>query len=286
MAKLMLKTCRWAVVFAVSMLITAQNVSAQNITIDPGIDLTADGATLGLLISGCNLTASSANTLGGRGHFSIGVSGTLSHPSFRVGSVSSGSLAAILRVGVLEGVNLGPSVHGLGSMDLYLRLGTLITNGRESANVNIWGLGTRIGILRNSILSPAVSISAGYHRTGNFGLAKVIHGTHPGPQDADVSTWSLRCELSKNLFFLTPVAGVGLNRNRIKSTRTVIPTGSGPSGLNPNINYFDPQGFEVIRKDLIYYAGVEWNFFLMRLGLELGRTGGETFGGLGLRVAI
>ena len=99
---------------AAAMSIAAQNVSAQNITIDPGIDLTADGATLGLLISGCNLTASSANTLGGRGHFSVGVSGALSHPSFRVGSVSSGSLAALLRVGVLEGVNLGPSVHGLG----------------------------------------------------------------------------------------------------------------------------------------------------------------------------
>ncbi len=281
-----MKIGRWLTMLAAAMLIAAQNVSAQNITIDPGIDLTADGATLGVLISGCNLTASSANTLGGWGHFSVGVSGAFSHPSFRVGSVSSGSLAAILRIGVLEGVNLGPSVHGLGSMDLYLRLGTLITNGRESASVNIWGLGTRIGILRNSILSPAVSISAGYHKTGNFGLAKVIHGTHPGPQDADVSTWSLRCELSKNLFFLTPVAGVGLNRSRIKSTRTGIPYGSGPSGLNPNINYFAPEGFEVTRKDLIYYAGVEWNFFLMRLGLELGRTGSETFGGLGLRFAI
>ena len=286
MAKLMLKTGRWLTMLAATMSIGVQNVRAQVKIIDPGIDLTTDGRTLGVLVSGCNLTASSANTLGGWPHFSVGVSGTLSHPSFRVGSVSSGSLAAILRVGVLEGVDLGPSVHGLGSMDLYLRLGTLITNGRESANVNIWGLGTRIGILRNSILSPAVSISAGYHRTGSFSLAKVIHGTHPGPQDADISTWSLRCELSKNLFLLTPVAGVGLNRNRIKSTRTGIPTGSGPSGLNPNINYFDPQGFEVTRKDLIYYAGVEWNFFLMRVGLELGRTGGETFGGLGLRFAI
>ena len=284
------KTCRWTVVPVVVFLLAARSLWAQNIIIDPGIDLATDGSTLGVLVSGGSLTASSANTLGGWGHFSAGVSGAVSHPSFRGlqggGHISSGSLAAILRVGILEGITLGPSVHGLGSIDIYLRLGTLINNGRESASTDIWGFGTRIGVLRNSILSPAISLSAGYHKSGDFGLAKSIYGPYPGPQDADISIWSLRCDLSKNLFFLTPMAGVGLNRNRIKSTRTGIDFGDGPPDLNPNRNYFTPEGFEVTRNDLVYYAGVEWNVFLMRLGLELGRTGGETFGSLGLRFVI
>jgi len=285
MAKPKLKYCRRLALLATVTLLAARSLQGQLI-IDPGIDLATDGATLGVLLSGGNLTASSANTLGGWGHISLGISGALSHPSFRIGNVSSGSVAGILRTGVLEGLDLGPIVHGLGSTDIYLRLGTLITNGRQSSGVPFWGLGTRIGILRNSILSPAVSLSAGYHKTGKFGLAAVIYGPHPGPREAEVSTWSLRCDISKNFFFLTPVAGIGLNHNSIKSTDSGIRYQGGPPGQNPFTKYFAPEGFEATGSDLVYYAGVEWNFFLMRLGLELGRTGGETFGGLGLRLAI
>jgi hypothetical protein len=273
-------------VFATVLLVTARYSAAQSIIIDPSIDLAKNGSSLGLLISGANLTSSSANTLGGPGHFSVGVSGTLSHPSFKGiqggGSASSGSMAGILRLGVMEGTSLGPSVHGIGSVDLYLRLGKLYTNGYKSSDTGFWGMGTRIGILRNSILTPAVSLCMGYSRTGKFNLSEVIYGTHPGSGKTNISTWSIRCDVSKNFFFLTPMAGIGVNRNRIKGDSIVEDI----NNLNPDKIYIAPEGFKTSGSDLVYYAGVEWNIFLLRLGLELGRTGGETFGGLQLRLAI
>ncbi|MEA2063930.1 MAG: hypothetical protein U9P14_09555 [Gemmatimonadota bacterium] len=281
----MLKTGSWPVAILAALLIAVQGIHAQGTggkIIDPGLELADNGRSLGVLISGVNLTGSSANTLGGWGHFSVGVTGALSHPSFLKGNVSSGSVVAVLRAGLTEGMILGPGLHGVGSIDIYLRLGTLRANGRQSADTDIWGLGTRIGILRNSILTPAVSISAGYTRTGSFGLSEVIHGPYPGPRDADISTLSIRCDVSKNLFFLTPMAGIGFNRTRIEGAASA----NVPSGKYPYATYFSLAGYEVTRTDAVYYAGVEWNFFLFRLGLEVGRTGGETIGSTSLRLSL
>lgn len=273
-------------VVATVFLFTARFVAAQSITIDPSLDLAENGSSLGLLISGANLTSSSANTLGGLGHFSVGISGTLSHPSFKGiqggGSASSGSLAGVFRIGIMEGTTFSPGIHGIGSVDLYLRLGKLYTNGYNSSDAGFWGLGTRIGVLRNSILTPAVSLCMGYSRTGKFNLSEVIYGRHPGSGETDISTWSFRCDVSKNFFFLTPLAGIGLNRNRIEGDGI----GGEINNLNPGTVYIAPEGYKYSATELVYYAGVEWNFFLMRLGLELGRTGGETFGGMQVRIAF
>ncbi|MBN2288039.1 MAG: hypothetical protein JXQ83_01815 [Candidatus Glassbacteria bacterium] len=281
----MLKKAEMLFLTASLCLFTAGSLAAQTKILYPEVELEKKGPVLGVLVSGGSLTASSANTLGGLGHFSLGLSGSLSNPSFkgspRGAKVSSGSAAAVLRAGILEGATLGPGLHGLGSLDLYLRLGNLATNGWEEDNAVFWGVGTRIGILRNSILSPAVSLSAGYHRTSELSLAEVIYGPLPGPKDVGISTWSVRCDVSKNFFFLTPIAGVGFNHNRFKS-----PPGAAPAGTNPAKVYFNPAGFTVSTTDLVYYAALEWNLFLLRLGLELGRTGGDTFGSLNIRLAL
>ncbi|MFH1070704.1 MAG: hypothetical protein V1794_13900, partial [Candidatus Glassbacteria bacterium] len=76
-----------------------------------------------------------------------------------------------------------------------------------------------------------------------------------------------RAEVSKNLFVVTPYAGLGANRNNAK-LRIL--------GL----------GTERTETDAVYYAGIEWNILLLRIGVELGRTGDQTYGTLGTRLTL
>ena len=77
---------------------------------------------------------------------------------------------------------MGPGVHGIGSLDVYVKAGQMFFNGDEgTTDLGHVGGGVRLGILRNSITSPAISVSVGYHKTGtldsdqNFPLDKLIH---------------------------------------------------------------------------------------------------------------
>jgi len=227
----------------------------------------SESTWLGGLIAGGNTSLSSANTLGGWGHFSFGVSGALSRPSMLGNTATASSISTILRIGAFKGLRLGPSVHGLGSLDLFLRLGRVNLNGLISEQSNIWGTGARIGILRNSIITPAVSVSAGYHSMGKMPFGSVWNPAIPATQEAEFSTTSFRIDVSKNLFVITPLAGIGVNRNRHAYWTNGIKV-------------------EQTKNESVFYTGVEWNFLLLKLGLEVGRTGGDTFGTMGLRLAL
>jgi len=219
------------------------------------------------MLTGGSLTASSANTLGGWGHFSLGGVVSVSRPRLPGTIVTASSVSALFRIGVFEGMRLGPGVHGVGSVDLYLRTGRLIAEGVNSENTALLGGGIRVGILRNSILTPAVSLSVGYHSSGKMPLSNVLGYQLLPFGELEFSSLALRIDLSKNLFRFTPMAGVGVNRNRIRQ----LLVGS---------------ELEVRETEAVYYGGVEWNFLLFRLGIELGSTGGDSFGSLGARFAL
>ena len=219
------------------------------------------------LITGGNTSVSSANTLGGWGHFSFGVSGALSRPSILGKKATASSVSALLRLGAFKGFSLAPGIYGLGSLDLFLRLGRVNLNGLISAHAYTWGNGARIGILRNSLVVPAVSVSASYHSMGQMPFGSALIGMMPVILETELSTTSFRVDVSKNLFVITPMAGVGVNRNR----RAYWPNGA---------------KVERTESESVIYCGVEWNFLLLKLGLEVGRTGGNTFGTAGLRLAL
>jgi hypothetical protein len=219
------------------------------------------------LIAGGNTSLSSANTLGGWGHFSFGVSGALSRPSIFDNTATASSLSALLRVGAFKGFRLTPGIHGLGSLDLFLRLGRVNLNGLISEHANTWGTGARIGVLRNSIIAPAVSVSVGYHSMGKMPFGSVWTHAIPSSEETEFSTTSFRIDVSKNLVVITPLAGIGVNRNR-------------------RAYWADGTKVEQTESESVFYGGVEWNLLVLRLGLEVGRTGGNTFGTAGMRLVL
>jgi len=226
---------------------------------------TNDNAWLGGLMTGGSLTSSSANTLGGLGHFSAGLSGSVSTDPYGTLSISTGSVSGVLALGILEGSSLGPAVHGLLSVDAFVRAGKLEVNGAGSDGAGFWGVGGRVGIIRNSILTPAVSVSFAHHETGEIGLAGRIFGsTLALPTDLSVN--SFRVDVSKNLFVFTPYGGIGTNSVTEKRKGTTVT--------------------ELKSTESVIYGGMEWNILVLRLGLEVQRTAGETIGSANIRVTF
>lgn len=254
---------------------------SQNAVIDPQPAMEQNGQALGMLLSGASLTSSpSANTLGGFRHFSIGGWGALVRPSLDNNKLNAGCITAVLRGGLFRGVNIGPGVHGLGSTDIFLRFGTIFANGRHSDSGGFYGAGARVGILRNSILTPAISLSASYNRSSDFNLGESIYGTPAGTGRADIEVWALRIDLSKNFFIFTPSAGFGLNNARIHSSGGSFSLAADGSAI------FNPAGYTARKNRMIIYGGLEWNVLILRMNIEVGHVADETFGSLGVRLTL
>ena len=235
----------------------AGNLNAQN---QPSV-----ANWFGALACGGSITGSSGNTLGGLGHFSVGVSGTLTRPDIGMLTATAASASGVVRLGLLSGSTLGPGIQGIGSLDIYLKAGGLFVNAATPTSAGHVGGGVRLGLLRNSIIAPAVSLTLGWHKISSLDIKA-------SPLDfdafkAEVSTLAFRADVSKNLFLITPYAGLGANRNKMELNIL---------GL----------GTERTVTDAVYYAGVEWNIFILRIGIEVGRTGDETYGTLGTRLTL
>lgn len=234
-------------------------------------DYSNTASWFGALSAGGNIVSASANTLGGLGHFSFGIDGTYLRPDVDNDEFNAGGYSAVLRLGITEGTTLGPSLHGIGSIDVYLKAGQMFLNGSTPTDVAHVGGGVRLGILRNSISSPAISITAGYHKTGGLKIFETVdlpaNLSALNPPEVEVGSWAFRADISKNLFVITPYAGIGVNISSIDVS------GSGVT-------------WDGDQTESVYYGGLEWNLMILHLGLEIGRSGGETYGKLGVRLAL
>lgn len=93
------------------------------------------------------------------------------------------ALTGTAMVGLLPGVNLAPTAGGVGSVDLiaqatYLPFETFNTPGLGERSPDLaYGLGARIGIVRESFVLPGVSVSGMYRRLGKVAFGNVCQGT-------------------------------------------------------------------------------------------------------------
>jgi hypothetical protein len=153
----------------------------------------------------------------------------------RVLGVPAPALSGTASVEVYPGFNPPlPFVSGIGSVDVlavgtWLPFRTFSVDGfRDGPQDVSYGLGARVGLLRESFLLPGVSVSLMRHRLGQVQFGSVcpdgeVAGICPPTSDAgdvgefafDVTNWSSRLIASKRLFGLGLTAGVG--RDRVSS---------------------------------------------------------------------
>jgi hypothetical protein len=143
------------------------------------------------------------------------------------------ALSGTVSVGLFNGVSLAPTLGGFGSIDL---LGTATyvpfdlaedETFDEASSTTSWGVGARVGIIRESLVTPGVSVSVMYRNLGEVSFGSVCSGDEVpvlgpadprracvGPDDLgefhfDLTNWSTRATIGKRFLGLGLTAGVG-----------------------------------------------------------------------------
>lgn len=170
------------------------------------------------------------------------------------------ALSATGSVGVFPGVSVLPTIGGVGAIDLlgtatWLPLSTFDVKGFSRGDVPdfTWGLGARVGLLRESFTMPGVSVSLMYRRLAELSFGNVCENAalggvtqsgngytvasgpctgsgDPGEFRMNLSDWSTRAAVSKRLLGLGLTAGVGYDRFGSDvgfGLRTSCPAGTG-----------------------------------------------------------
>jgi len=229
------------------------------------------------------------------------------------------ALSGDVSVGLFPGFNLTPFVTGVGAVDLigsatWLPFSAIASDGFADDNPNFaFGVGGRLGLLRESILTPAASVSVVRHSLGRSqfgdicpgetaleeGVRRCLGGGDPGEFAFDLTNWSTRALVSKRLLGVGATLGVGWDR-----------LGSGIDfgyregvGAPARIERFEGLGLDETRMSV--FGNLSYTLLIGTLGIEGGWVEGaepiEGFAGresdfdprrrsyfanLGLRIAL
>jgi len=220
-----------------------------------------------------------ANTLGGLPHFQITAGMNLrtvrftdpNDPSNNV-EWTAGAISVEGKVGLFEGKNVAIGVGGLGSIDLLLRFSFYpMGEGDSTTFVPLFGVGLKLGVIRESLTTPAISITGQFTGSSKFKLSDPS-GTYA---EFTMKVFSLHADVSKNFMLVTPYAGGGFNIN----------------SLGAEIWY--DQGFSVVHDTyavsplaMKYYVGLHKQIFFFGVNLEGGLSGETFYWALGLSAGM
>lgn len=197
------------------------------------------------------------------------------------------ALGANVAIGALSGFTVAPGVGGIGSVDLlgsatWLPFRALRTQGFEAEAPDVaWGVGARVGLLRESFTMPGVSVSVMYHDLGRVAFGNVCRGEEfvdrcIGGGDAgefafDLRNWSTRAVVGKRFLGVGLTAGAGYDTYA--------------SDVDYGFRYPDLlPGDVVVRQEDIDLRSTRWSafgnlsytFLLTTVALEAGWQQGDT----------
>ncbi len=145
-------------------------------------------------------------------------------------TVPAPAVGANLSIGLTQGFSVAPMIGGFGAIDLLGSVSVLplsLLGDEFGDNAFSWGAGARMGLVRESFVTPGVSVSLMYRRLGNLSFGEVCPGTEVPiadnrsacSEDGDfgeiqfgLNNWSARGAVSKRFLGLGLTAGVGYDR--------------------------------------------------------------------------
>lgn len=249
---------------------------------------------LSAAIAGGSPTLGQSSTLGGLGHFSIGVRGTALNgslpqvdqfPTCYTGAYSAelptkaqivpggGADAAI---GIFRGLPL--ALTNVGSVDLLLSATYLPEFDGDNVSVKLpdgslkIGYGARVGLLSESIVVPGVSLSFMKRDLPTVDLV-----ANSGASDSlfitglKMKTTSWRIEASKSLVIFGIFGGVGKDHyeSTVDEARASVLAG----GLGRTTATLSPSPAQDLDRTNIF-GGVRLNLVIFKLAAEVGRVSG------------
>jgi hypothetical protein len=182
-------------------------------------------------------------------------------------TVNLSSVQGTATVGVFDGFFLAPTVGGFGSIDLSASA-HWIKAPRERGfdeNVTGWGIGGRLGVLRESFTLPGVSLSVSRRWVGETELWS-SEGQGFDGTGFDLAITSVRGVVGKDIFGVGLFGGAGWDRYSGDADITVPPELTGTEGLGASGS---------IRSNRrIYFLGGSLTFLALQVSGELGLAEG------------
>ncbi len=167
--------------------------------------------------------------------------------------------------GVIDGFQLAPTVGGVLSVDAiasYSLMG-MPTGAALSGSGSGFGVGARVGIVRESFTLPGISVAAARRWLADVQLGSTADG-NPGQATTGLTVSSLRATAGKNWFVIGIMGGVGWDRYE-GDVQLSVPRGAGdPGSVTGN----------VASERILYFVSGWFNFLLTRLSLEVGLAEG------------
>jgi len=166
-------------------------------------------------------------------------------------------------VGLFDGFSLGPTVGGFGSLDLTgsaLWVATPSESGFQEEMLG-WGVGGRLGVLRESFSLPGITASASYRSLGEGELWNEEAG-QPGFGGFDLRTLSFRATVGKDIGGIGFLAGAGWERYEGDINFTLE---------DPETGALGPEVSGELRSDRrVYFFGASMTFLALQVSGEVG----------------
>jgi hypothetical protein len=249
---------------------------------------------LGTSITGGNATLGQGGSLGGLGHFSLGlrvnvVQGSLPQVQNTTVSVNGATSTqfdtktqilpmptADLAIGIFKGLPL--AITNVGGVDLLVSAAYLPEFNNSGVSVKVpngslkLGYGARVGILQESLLVPGVAVSYLRRDLPTVDITAASGNDSLAVDKLSLNTKAWRITASKSLLFIGLAAGFG--RDKYESStdvrahvaaRTLTPAANaGPVSLTQNLT----------RTNI--FADVSMNLLVLKLTGEIGQVSGGT----------
>lgn len=250
---------------------------------------------LGIAITGGNATLGQGGTLGGLGHFTVGLranvlagnvpqvdraspstqyTGAVQRTDYPTKTQVLGLPAADASIGIFKGLPLG--LTNVGGVDLLLSASYVPKVTADNVTIDPdtplqIGYGVRVGALQESLLLPGVSVTFLKRDLPKTTIVGMQNSDSLIVRDLDVKTTAWRVVASKNLILINLAAGVGQDTYDA-STSVQASVSSTPIGN--------------VRSDAIamsqkltrtnYFADLTLNMFVAKIIGEVGMVSGGT----------
>lgn len=178
-------------------------------------------------------------------------------------------------VGIFSGFSLFPTVGGFGSLDLVGSFGVIPIpegEGFSGDSPKGWGIGARLGILRESFTAPGISVTGMYRR-----LSDLEYGDRSFADEdayfeaAGMSVLSLRGVIGKRILVLGATAGVGYDKFKSDIAFGV----RNPALLGSNFNFAES---DFSNDRTTAFGSLQWTLLILSIIGEVGyQSGGDAF---------
>ncbi len=178
-------------------------------------------------------------------------------------------------LGVFDGFSAAPTLGGILALDLLGEVDFLFLPGSAGFGGNSlsWGIGARLGVLRESFTVPGITVSAGWRSVAEVGFGDPGSGSPvdglegPGGMEFDLEITSVRALLGKDLLGVGLLLGGGWDRY----VSDVLLAVADPDGaMDPGVATADG----IANTRWLLFGGASRTFLVAQVSVELGWADG------------